>query len=125
MKKIYSIALIFLTLTAFAEDSTNSTPVTTVSTKATLVFNDKVTTHDPYNADDGKAWTDDCKYYATNAGNCKAAGPVPTNYTYIGYNYQAMCAKNEVMVGFIWAGWGNRYALRPQCRTITIADLPT
>ncbi len=135
MKKILFTILIFVISgsMACAEDSTNSTPVNTKTTKTTIQLG-AMTIRQPYNADgDEGSWTNSCNYYATNNGTCKAAGPVPINYVYIGYNYQATCKDGEVMVGFTWGKWaqnnppgsGSRYALLPKCRVITIADLPT
>lgn len=135
MKKTIAVTLLLGGLAschlalASSQDSTDSTPISSLKqTHKSMTWGDTVTSPKPYNSDGNPgSWTNNCKYYETNTSDiCPSQGPVPRDSGgYIGYNYQADCPANTVMVGFRWTknAWGNRYGLLPKCRKINIVDV--
>lgn len=134
MRKTITLTLLLSSLAschlamASTQDSTDSTPISSLKqTHKSLTWGDKVTSPKPYNTDGGPgSWSNSCKYYETNGANCSWQGPVPRDGGgYMGYNYQADCPTNTVMVGFRWTknAWGNRYGLLPKCRKVNIVDV--
>ncbi len=71
-----------------------------------------------------------CQYhYSTDKGDgsCymwdgnsydRMVDPTPTGNRWVAKNYGARCPAEQIMVGFQWGYWGNRYALIPICQSL-------
>jgi hypothetical protein len=97
-------------MTCAAQDSANIQPPT-VSNQEIAPSN--TTTLNPDSPWGGNS----CSYYYSNHGNC--SGDAPGDSGYVAKNYSGQCGQGQVMVGFKWGTWGNRYALKPICANNT------